>query len=773
MRSSNSDVVKPSGGFLGRYSKYRALAALIAVFLILTTALALLTVYSAERFARATDELEIITRQGLISYGMTENLLGVHLSAGHSFGVQMSPVGNAPTDPHAHAMPPATAPTNTPANTPPTAANTAEYLHRGVIIIHELPKEAQVQLQQLAELTQIFDATVNALQHGGDVNFNDGAVIFTDGLTTPELRTKVDNISASWQAYRVPLQELLAQSRTGAIDMKTLEQAVEYTRTHANQMNREIADVRLGLNTVIQDQAVIVQRVQFGGVAIAFGIFLAIVFGTLRRLVGNDELLEAARRETQDIMATVNEGLFLINKDLIIAEQYSDRLEEIIQQKNIAGRSLYDVLQGMISQDDMNTLKLFVEQLYNPWVVEELIQDLNPLKQILLSYIDHEGMSATKFLEFNFLRVSGIHSDEVESVFVSVVDVTKEVRLQAQLEQDREQHNRQLEMINYLLTVNSTQLVDFLIDTKQRIERMNNILKTRDAGNLQDKAQQLYRETHSLKGNASLVNLNTVVDITKRQEDQLNRLIHKPNLNGNDFLPFTVELDELITVVSFVEDLTKRLRLDVDNPSAERIFEVDLDDTPTNAIPTPSPTEQTKEALLGYAQDIAKRQGKQVRLELDDFNMAMVDNTKIGLYKDIIMQLLKNAIVHGIESPNERLAAGKETTGTVAISLAPLDDTQHRLSVKDDGRGIDWDKIRQKAIETGQISTDAAKTLTQRDLLRLLFMPGLSTASTQDEDAGRGIGMDIVRQLSHELGGKISISSRRNESSQLSITFAP
>ncbi len=138
--------------------------------------------------------------------------------------------------------------------------------------------------------------------------------------------------------------------------------------------------------------------------------------------------------------------------------------------------------------------------------------------------------------------------------------------------------------------------------------------------------------------------------------------------------------------------------------------------------------------------------------------------------KDIAMQLLKNAIVHGIEAPEQRLANHKAQNGRISLSLLPADDN-YKLHIRDDGQGINWAKIRQKAVEQGLVSAENAHNLTQRDLLKFMFSSGFSTADHQDEDAGRGIGMDIIHQLAQNLNGKISLNSQPNQFTDISITF--
>lgn len=140
------------------------------------------------------------------------------------------------------------------------------------------------------------------------------------------------------------------------------------------------------------------------------------------------------------------------------------------------------------------------------------------------------------------------------------------------------------------------------------------------------------------------------------------------------------------------------------------------------------------------------------------------------MYKDIATQLLKNAIVHGIESPSDRLAIGKDQMGLVSLSLTKHNDG-YQLHIKDDGKGIDWQQLRQKAVELGIYNQAQAKELTAKELVALMFKSGISTATAQDEDAGRGVGTDIIKQLTQELGGKMKIQSQTNQFTQINIKF--
>ena len=165
------------------------------------------------------------------------------------------------------------------------------------------------------------------------------------------------------------------------------------------------------------------------------------------------------------------------------------------------------------------------------------------------------------------------------------------------------------------------------------------------------------------------------------------------------------------------------------------------------------------------AHDISSKLGKKIELKLVGENTE-VDKTVVELLSDPLVHLVRNSLDHGIEMPDVRLAAGKPETGTVIL------EAYHRggnivIEVRDDGKGLDKDKLRAKAIEKGLISPDAI--LTDKQSYELIFMPGFSTAEKLTDISGRGVGMDVVRRNIQALGGNIELISELGKGSTIAI----
>lgn len=148
---------------------------------------------------------------------------------------------------------------------------------------------------------------------------------------------------------------------------------------------------------------------------------------------------------------------------------------------------------------------------------------------------------------------------------------------------------------------------------------------------------------------------------------------------------------------------------------------------------------------------------KKVQLQINGEDIEM-DRLLIERLKDPLAHLLRNAIDHGVETPDQRLQAGKpaESKITIAISVA---GNMIRFQIHDDGRGLDYGRIRQKAVRIGMVSADQADILSEHDLHGLLFSPGFTTTEQVTDISGRGVGLDVVKSTLDALNGNIDVSS--------------
>jgi chemosensory pili system protein ChpA (sensor histidine kinase/response regulator) len=161
--------------------------------------------------------------------------------------------------------------------------------------------------------------------------------------------------------------------------------------------------------------------------------------------------------------------------------------------------------------------------------------------------------------------------------------------------------------------------------------------------------------------------------------------------------------------------------------------------------------------LSRAVRDAANSTGKQVELDLSGSETEL-DNNIIQQISDPLVHLVRNSVAHGIETPEKRREAGKADLGRVTLRAYHRGNHIY-IEVEDDGHGIDYDRVRQSAVDRGLVSTETASSLTERELREMLFHPGFSTAPMKTELAGRGVGLDVVRANLNLLNGEIEIQS--------------
>ncbi len=167
--------------------------------------------------------------------------------------------------------------------------------------------------------------------------------------------------------------------------------------------------------------------------------------------------------------------------------------------------------------------------------------------------------------------------------------------------------------------------------------------------------------------------------------------------------------------------------------------------------------------LPRLVREVSMTCGRQVALVLEGEETEL-DKSVVEAIKDPLTHCVRNAVDHGIESPEDRIAAGKRAEGTLSLK-ASHENGQVVIQIKDDGRGIDVNKIRAKAVEKNIHPEDVLARMTEREILDLIFAPGFSTAAKVTEVSGRGVGMDVVRTNIERIGGSVNVTTVLGEGS--------
>ncbi|MFB2539483.1 ATP-binding protein [Acinetobacter sp. c3-l95] len=636
----------------------------------------------------------------------------------------------------------------------------------------------KVVIARLTENSKTTPQLLNAMKNGGQITDAAGRTYSLSALNDSEAQKDLDEAQKQWDALAPRIDTYLK----GAVDIQHDSQndlflASEQAKTSSLLMNDAMSSLTQEVFKDAQSVANTIRLVQILGVAIILGYFVVFVFFFVRRLRESDAQADAARRETEEIMENVSTGLFLLDKDLKIGNQFSRALAKIVGADRLAGENLTNVLRGRVSDHDLNTTRQFVDQLYNPRVKEKLVEDLNPLKKVMVR--DTSGTSASRYLDFKFSRV--YENKDIARILVNVSDVSDAVRLEQRLEKERAQNEMQIDMLTTVLNVEPGLIQSFISNSKQYINKMNDILRNPGStqGELEAKINAIYREMHSLKGESSALKLQSFTALASDAETTLSGLRNQPKLTGNDFLPLTVQLDGLLNLSNMIESLGQRIGAAFSGDAAnaqnkpvtatssvqvESVAPVaNVESTPAEATTAVNESENKEvNYFVQFVQDVAERQGKRVNLDTSSYADVSLPAHLDSAVKEIKMQLLKNAVVHGVEKHIVRVANGKNAKGTIILAQELVSNQLH-LIIEDDGQGIKFDSIREKLVSSQKFDQAAVDAMTEEQLVMHLFDSGFSTKDNVDEDAGRGVGLDIIKARVEEHQGTVNVQSEEGK----------
>jgi len=173
------------------------------------------------------------------------------------------------------------------------------------------------------------------------------------------------------------------------------------------------------------------------------------------------------------------------------------------------------------------------------------------------------------------------------------------------------------------------------------------------------------------------------------------------------------------------------------------------------------PVKNVLRKLPRIVREVAQKEGKEVELVIKG-EETEIDKIILEKITDPLVHLVRNCVNHGIESPEERVAKGKRPQGRIVIEAYAEGESIY-IKVSDDGRGIDLEKIKEKALKMGLVKEEEIEKMSKEQIMDFIFLPGFSTAEKVDDVAGRGVGMDVVRKNLSELKGEIKVKSEKDK----------
>ena len=641
-------------------------------------------------------------------------------------------------------------------------------------------------LTELKATVKSFDAALAGLDRSATTSAGRAGPFEFAPLASASSQRSLQELRHVWGEYRERLKPIVdftgnpyvetaergtQLSAPGLKLNSQIDEAVRFGVARHGEIARLVAGLSGKVEAETQARAAQMRIYLIAGMAGAVILFV-VAFGLLGKAAGREQSISRAKRETDDILHTVNQGLFLLDRNLNIGSERSEALERIFHRTDFEKMSFERLLRGIVPDKVLDTALEYVKLMWGERVNEKLIKTINPLGEVEVSIDAGHGQMETQFLEFDFNRV---HSDgQMSRLLVTVIDVTRRVELARELQESQEKAQAQLDLLLHILHVEPRQLSGFLEESEVAMKMVNSILKepAREESAFRAKLDGIFRQIHSVKGEAAALGLKTVESRAHSFEEALQELRGRQTLSGNDFLPLVVKLDDLFGHLAQVREMVGRLAdlriaMTGDADNAALPADRDNDFGPEGTLVQPAPVLTARESvsasdglessLKSLAERIASELGKRVKVACVGLEQVPRDYRRA--IKDISIQMVRNCMAHGIETPAERASAGKAPGGSITLKFENRGNEGYEFVCQDDGRGLSAEKLKETAVKRGLMTAEQAAVLDDRRALSLIFMAGFSTQEQVTRDAGRGVGMDIVRNLIQELGGKVGVST--------------
>jgi len=318
-----------------------------------------------------------------------------------------------------------------------------------------------------------------------------------------------------------------------------------------------------------------------------------------------------------------------------------------------------------------------------------------------------------------------------------------------------------MDLLGVVLNSNPTMMNSFLENAKESYVKINTELKEESDSSMAyvDKITRVIPAMHKIKGEADALKISVLADLAHKFETDALKIKEQNKILGQDFVPVTVTLEKMISYTESLSALNVRVNTQGSTKEQSHVY-----------TPQQEPEEKWKH-LYDLAESVAKRQNKKIEFSTSGLNDYALSESVVDYINTVATQLIRNSIVHGVEAPQERAELQKDETGLITLTLSKRKGKELHIDFKDDGIGLNSKMIREKAIESNIITSDAAELMAAHEVISLLFHSGFTTSNQVDQDHGHGVGMALVKEKTNLLNGKIRINTKPNQGTRFSFSI--
>jgi len=452
------------------------------------------------------------------------------------------------------------------------------------------------------------------------------------------------------------------------------------------------------------------------------------------------------------VFENIQQGIFLLDREFRISKFHSRAMKTIFNNDRIAGEHFASFMRPIILPRDLEALEMFMRHLFNEDMDEEVVNQLNPIDQVKI-HTEQDGIVSTKYIRVEFTRV--FRKGRIQHIMVTVSDETESVLLQQHLDEAEKKKQEETERVLSILKIDPSVLRGFLHNSRKMLKSISEKYEQNNSDEFKDLLSFTLDTIHNLKGNASVIGLDLMANKFHDIEEATIKLQDK-DVQGKDFLAILYEIDDADRMIGDISGMLEKIvniykTFPADGHSVTNIMVIDT--------------------MERGVEVISEEVGKSAELNFKNNDNIVIPDDYIESFKDVMIQLVRNSIVHGIEPPSARISAGKIVKGEICIELdrTPKDDLLIRYS--DDGAGLDLEKIKAKAITRGLVTESEVNTMDENEVPYLIFKEGFSTSEKSNKHAGRGQGMHLVQSLIEDINGSYELHYEKGKSFGITITL--
>jgi two-component system chemotaxis sensor kinase CheA len=507
--------------------------------------------------------------------------------------------------------------------------------------------------------------------------------------------------------------------------------------------------------------------------------------------------LNESKRNVASMLDVFPAGLVAIDESGVVLPGHSKRTATTIglpTGEKIVSRQITELLGLPPDTSLQRDLSLWLEAVYFKYgeVEFRILDELFPLNE----FSNVRGLT----LKIKCIPIETEQAGKLDRLLMVIEDVTQQRRLETEMKRINKLHDQNIELLSQVVNLEPDEITQFVFDSSELISRAENLLHNhkRDI----EFVNTLYRTIHTLKGTSGQFKFKQLQDMAHTIESQLSKLRDRTEVDDSSFDEIAQAIKEVNSYITRIDDLRQKLGSQKESvkAKAERnqptmmvqlavINELAAD--ADRMLATANKLEKdpyfikcienlgrkTKRlrqlrisffqgTLSSLATTTSGRVGKKVAIKLD--GDIMLDIEIIRKLHEALIHLINNAVDHGIEPSQKRIAAGKLDTGLIVIKSSITKDGA-RIEIRDDGAGISTDLIRAKVVEKKLVEPDTAALLSDKEVLSFIFVPGFSTKDAVSEISGRGVGMDVVNTFVKEYKGSVEVETSLGKGTSISL----